>query len=40
MIKELEPLIIKEDEPTVNEVIDEINDEDTSQMSLFENGKK
>jgi topoisomerase-4 subunit A len=40
VIKELEPLIIKEEESTVNETIDEINDEDTSQMSLFENGNK
>lgn len=41
VINELEPLIIKEDELEVNETIDEINDEeDTSQMSLFENGNK
>lgn len=40
VIKELEPLIVKEEVPEVNEIVDEPNEEDTSQMSLFENGKK
>ncbi|MFC2151118.1 DNA gyrase/topoisomerase IV subunit A [Bacteroidota bacterium] len=40
VVKELEPLIVKEEvieEPEINE---EIKDIDTSQMSLFENGKE
>ncbi|MBU8892804.1 MAG: DNA gyrase/topoisomerase IV subunit A [Bacteroidales bacterium] len=40
VVKELEPIIIKEEEPEIPETEVEIKDEDTSQMSLFENGKK
>ncbi|MDA3953936.1 MAG: DNA gyrase/topoisomerase IV subunit A [Bacteroidales bacterium] len=40
VINELEPLIIKEEEPEVIKPSDEIKDNNTSQMSLFENGKK
>lgn len=40
VVKELEPLIIKEKEPEIPESVEDMKDEDTSQMSLFENGKK
>jgi len=40
VVKELEPVIVKEEEPEMPESVEDIKDEDTSQMSLFENGKK
>ena len=40
VVKELEPLIIKEEDPEMPESVEDMKDEDTSQMSLFENGKK
>jgi topoisomerase-4 subunit A len=40
VVKELEPLIVKEEEPEMPESAEDMKDEDTSQMSLFENGKE
>ncbi len=40
VVKELEPLIVKEEEPEIPESVEDMKDENTSQMSLFENGKK
>ncbi len=40
VVKELEPLIIKEEDPEMPESVEDMKDEDPSQMSLFENGKK
>ncbi len=40
VVTELEPLIVKEEESELNEDLGEDNDEDTSQMSLFESGNE
>ena len=38
IVTELEPLIVKQEEPDDNETMSDDHDEDTSQMSLFDNG--
>lgn len=40
IVSELEPLILKEEEPEIDEQGEDIDDKNTSQMSLFENGKE
>lgn len=40
VIKEIEPLIVKDEEIEIQDVHDDVTDEDTSQMSLFENDEE
>jgi len=40
IVNELEPLILKEEEPEIEENNENSEDKNTSQMSLFENGKE
>ncbi|HAF28847.1 MAG TPA: DNA gyrase/topoisomerase IV subunit A [Bacteroidales bacterium] len=40
VVKEIEPLIVKEEEPEIHEHPEDLKDEDTSQMSLFDDGNE